>query len=125
MTTQSSERIPELTLGWRLKMALGDMKRDDMAEILGVNPATISRWMADKGAAPKRAYLSQWAFATGTSLAWLETGNPGNGGPTNPTSAPREPKKPSGDLASLTARKRARAHGNTPGGNTRRYSAAA
>lgn len=74
MSTQRDERIPPLTLGWRLKMALGDMKRDDMADALGVNPATVSRWTADKGAPPKRAYLAQWALITGVDLKWLESG---------------------------------------------------
>lgn len=85
MTTERSERIPQLTLGWRLKMALGDMKRDEIAETLGVNPATISRWMADKGAPPKRAYILQWAMVTGVPVAWLETGQiPSDGGPGEP-----------------------------------------
>lgn len=81
MSTQRHERIPRLTLGWRLKMALGDMKRDDMAVALGVNPATVSRWTADKGAPPKRAYLAQWALITGVDLDWLEHGHGPFGGP--------------------------------------------
>lgn len=60
MSTQTiSGRVPELTLGWRLKMALGDMRRDDIAESLGVNPATVTRWMGDRGAKPRRAYILQ------------------------------------------------------------------
>lgn len=121
MTTERSERIPELTLGWRLKMALGDMKRDDMAEVLGVNPATISRWMADKGSPPKRAYLAQWAFATGVPVEWLEIGR----GPSTPPEGPR----PAGDgttadLDQLTAQKAARAR-TSRSANNRRYAAAA
>ncbi len=67
-------RIPALTLGWRLKMTLGDMHAHEMADLLGVNRGTVSRWMADKGAPPKRAYLLQWALATDTEYEWLETG---------------------------------------------------
>lgn len=75
-------RIPTLTLGWRLKMALGEMHAQEMADLLGVNRGTVSRWMADKGAPPKRAYLLQWAMATDTDYGWLETGNaPGSIGP--------------------------------------------
>lgn len=98
--------MPELTLGWRLKMALGDMKRDDMAALLGVNPATVSRWCADKGAAPKRAYIIQWAMATGVSAEWLEAGL---------TAQPVPPTPPGGGLGinteaveRLAAQKRAR-----------------
>src|SRR5690348_7259580 len=75
MSTQRAERIPRVTLGWRLKMALDDIKRDEMAELLGVNPSTVSRWMADKGTPPKRAFLAQWAMRTNVPLEWLETGD--------------------------------------------------
>lgn len=107
MTTQRSERIPELTLGWRLKMALGDMKRDEMAGVLGVNPATVSRWMSDKGAPPKRAYLAQWAFATGVSVDWLESGEP------VPTTTPPDPGQRDAALHRLTQAKKGRLAGPT------------
>lgn len=83
MTTERQERIPALTLGWRLKMSLGEMSRDEIARIMDVTPSTISRWMADKGAPPKRPYLIQWALATGTPVEWLATGEAvvSNGGP--------------------------------------------
>lgn len=68
MTAAHEEGIPPLTLGWRLKMALGDMQRGEMAEHLGVDPGTLSRWMADKGAPPRRAYIVQWALVTGVRL---------------------------------------------------------
>lgn len=74
MSTQTHGSVPELTLGWRLQMALGDMKVQDMADALGVSRATAGRWMHDKGAAPKRAYILQWALATGVDADWLETG---------------------------------------------------
>ncbi len=113
MTTQRTERIPSLTLGWRLKMALGDMKRDDMADALGVNPATVSRWMADKGAAPKRAYLAQWALMTQVPVEWLESGVESEG-PDGPDGGDR---KPSDQLARLTDQKRSRSRVT----DTRRY----
>lgn len=74
MTTERYERIPELTLGWRLKMSLGEVTRDEIARVMDVTPSTISRWMSDKGAPPKRPYLIQWALVTGVPVEWLETG---------------------------------------------------
>lgn len=67
------EQVPLLTLGWRLKMALNmaDLSREHMADALGVSPATISRWMADKGAPPRRAYVTAWANETRVALEWL------------------------------------------------------
>src|SRR5688572_24824731 len=67
-------RVPELTLGWRLKMALGDMPATDMADALGVSRQTVSRWMADRGAPPRRVYIRAWADLTDTDLTWLLTG---------------------------------------------------
>lgn len=82
MTTQRQERIPELTLGWRLRLALGEMTRDEIAATMDVTPGTISRWCADKGAPPKRPYIVQWALATGVPVEWLEHGiEPDTGGP--------------------------------------------
>ena len=81
MTTAEQERVPTLTLGWRLKMALGEMKRNEMADHLGVDPGTLSRWMADKGAPPKRVYIIQWALMTGVRLDWLESGRAPEGAP--------------------------------------------
>lgn len=76
MSTQPTEgRIPELTLGWRLKMSLRGMSREQMADALGVDKATITRWMGDRGARPRRAYLSQWALITGVDREWLSTGH--------------------------------------------------
>lgn len=81
MSTQTQERIPALTLGWRLKMALGEMSAQTMADHLGVSRQTLSRWMADKGAPPKRAYVVQWALATGVPVEWLERGAVDQSGP--------------------------------------------
>lgn len=77
MTQQSSSEIPELTLGWRLKMALehNHVSRSEMAEELGVDPATITRWTGDRGAPPKAGFLKQWALRCGVPYEWLVTGN--------------------------------------------------
>lgn len=109
MSTQSTERrIPPLTLGWRLKMSLGDMKRDEMAEQLGVNPATISRWMADRGAPPKRAYLAQWSLITDTDLDWLETGDGEDDDTGPPDGGTSGSPTPATALDELAKRKRGR-----------------
>lgn len=56
-------------------MSLEDvMSVQDMADYLGVSRATLSRWMADKGAPPRRAYIAQWALATDVPIEWLEKG---------------------------------------------------
>ena len=75
MSTSPQDRghVPALTLGWRLKMALGHHKVEWIAHELGVSRQTASRWMADNGAPPKRAYLQQWAALTGVDASWLET----------------------------------------------------
>lgn len=55
-------------------MALGDYGAAEMAQALGVDRSTVSRWMADRGAPPKAAYIKQWALITNTDPKWLETG---------------------------------------------------
>lgn len=103
MSTAKHERVPQVTLGWRLKMALahGDLRREEMATHLGVDPGTLSRWMADKGAPPKRAYLQMWALATNVDSGWLETGQE--------ETTPDPPGGQHDELAALTASKRGRA----------------
>lgn len=65
--------IPEWTLGWRLQRALAHsgISAEQMASELGVVRATVSRWMHDKGAPPRAAYVKQWALRTGVSYRWL------------------------------------------------------
>lgn len=113
MSTQRDERIPPLTLGWRLKMSLGEMPVHEMADQLGVSRATLSRWMGDKGAPPRRAYLAAWSLATGVPVEWLETGvGADNGGGPDPGAG-----ESSSELARLTEvkRRRARGHGESTG----------
>lgn len=81
MSEVAHARVPELTQGWRLKMALGDMPVQEMADVLGVSRSQVSRWMNDRGARPKRAYILQWALMTGVDPVWLESGKaPTQGG---------------------------------------------
>ena len=88
-TSSQVGAIPELTLGWRLKMALGSLRVEEMAEELGVNRATVSRWMSDKGAPPKTAYIKQWALRTGVPYVWLDEGKVSKPDPEGGTSLPR------------------------------------
>lgn len=76
-----SHGIPALTLGWRLKMALGDMPAHEIADALEVARGTVSRWMADKGAPPRSVYIKQWALITRTDPTWLLTGQSANPNP--------------------------------------------
>lgn len=115
MSTQSSEqRIPALTLGWRLQMALGEGSAQEMADSLGVSRATVSRWMHDKGSAPKRAYIAQWSLLTGVPVEWLSEGI---SSPTGPPDGGQSTSDTTAAVAKLAAEKRKR----TRRGTTERY----
>src|SRR5690349_4653561 len=77
--THAQHRAPEVTLGWRLRMALefAGIKADDMARELGVHRGTITRWTHDVGAAPRGIYLRQWAELCEVPFTWL-AGEPGH-----------------------------------------------
>ena len=84
MSDTEYDRIPPLTLGLRLKMAMtwAGYGREDMATEIGVSPSTISRWTNDVGEPPHRGYIVTWATFTRCDLQWLFTGEqPTNGGP--------------------------------------------
>jgi transcriptional regulator with XRE-family HTH domain len=70
--------VPEITLGWRLRIALerADIKADDMAKELGVHRGTITRWTHDIGREPRPIYLQRWADICGVPYAWLLAGVP-------------------------------------------------
>jgi len=73
MSDVAHEHIPELTLEWRLKMSLGKMTGQEMADALEISRTTISRWMSGRGKPPS-VYVKQWALITGTNMQWLLTG---------------------------------------------------
>ena len=84
MSDTRYDRIPPLTLGLRLKMAMSwaGYHREDMAAEMGVDASTVSRWMNDKDAPPNRGYISAWAAFTRCDFQWLLTGEqPPDGGP--------------------------------------------
>ncbi|HEY2088523.1 MAG TPA: helix-turn-helix transcriptional regulator [Mycobacterium sp.] len=68
--------IPPLTLGWRMQMALGyaGITVQEMADELEMSRGSLSRWINDKGAPPRRVFLNQWAMRTGVDARWLATG---------------------------------------------------
>ena len=76
MSDTEYDRIPPLTLGLRLKMAMNfaGYDRVDMAAELGVDKSTISRWTNDDGAPPNRGYVLAWAVFTHCDVQWLLTG---------------------------------------------------
>lgn len=87
--------VPALSLGWRLQMSLrhGHVSVDEMAKYLDYSRSQLSRWMNDRGPAPRDALIRQWALRCGVDSDWLLTGvlppvdppSPG-GGPSLPTS---------------------------------------
>lgn len=71
---QEQRRIPELTLGWRLRLAAGKLTRTEMANALEVDRKTVYRWTTDEGAPPRKVFIRQWALITRTDPEWLLTG---------------------------------------------------
>lgn len=127
MTSQTQERIPAVTLKWRLQMALdaGGISVEEMSSQLDVSRSTVSRWLNGRGAAPKRPFLIQWALATGVSLTWLETGEGGaSPSPTGPGQDKPSTTHTGTALDKLTQEKRARAR-HAGGSSNQQYVAAA
>jgi transcriptional regulator with XRE-family HTH domain len=58
----------------RMSLDYANISVKQMATQLGVSRTTLSRWMADKGERPKRAYISQWALSTGVPFTWIDSG---------------------------------------------------
>ena len=71
----TATQVPEWTLGDRLRKARekAGLKQDEMAEIFGVSPATISNW--ENGQRMPRtgelALAKEWAFQTSVPFDWL------------------------------------------------------
>src|SRR5665647_3920943 len=78
--------IPELTLGWRLQMALGhaNLTVQEMADELGMSRGSLSRWLNDRGAPPRPVFIKAWALRTGVPAEWLLTGHAENPRPGDP-----------------------------------------
>ena len=65
--------VPALTLGCRLRMALGGRYAQWMADELGVDKSTVSHWLNDK-TLPKLGMIRAWAVISGVDYDWLRTG---------------------------------------------------
>lgn len=78
--------VPQLTLGWRLQMALGHghVTVQEMADDLGMARSSLSRWLNDHGAPPRRIFILRWAVRTGVDAHWLEFGHTKNPRPDDP-----------------------------------------
>lgn len=76
MSITEAPSIPEVTLGWRMRLALAhaDMSIEDMGDHLGVHRATISRWLNEHGTPPRDGFLRLWALRTGVPFEWLAHG---------------------------------------------------
>lgn len=63
-------------MSWRLRRALeyGRVSVAEMARELGVNRATVSRWMHGSSR-PRAAYLKVWALRCGVRYEWLFDGS--------------------------------------------------
>jgi transcriptional regulator with XRE-family HTH domain len=88
MSDIATNDIPEITLGWRLRMAMerAGLKAEEMADMMDVHRGTITRWTHDIGAAPRPIYLQKWAEICRVRYDWLAGGaadrpRAGNGGP--------------------------------------------
>lgn len=114
-TMTNPGRVPQFTLGWRLRLALesADMSVQYMAEALGYSRSTISRWLNDQDE-PRAAVMAQWALLTGVDRKWLDTGLSTTPPPDRPTGEPDA-------LGKLAAAKRSRQRFDTPGGVTEGY----
>ena len=73
MTNVTPGRVPEPSLGMRLRMSLGDRQAQWMARQLGVSSATVSRWMRGVSV-PALGMLRAWATITDVDFDWLRTG---------------------------------------------------
>ena len=73
MTT--AMRIPDWTLGWRLRRALDEANvgMDEIAHELGVSRNTIGNWCHDRNR-PSTLHLKQFALRCGVPYEWLKTG---------------------------------------------------
>lgn len=73
MSDTAANDIPEITLGWRLRMAMerAGLKAEEMADLMDVHRGTITRWTHDIGSPPRSIYLQKWAEICRVRYDWL------------------------------------------------------
>ena len=83
------ERIPQFQQYHRLRLALEveDIGVQEMADYLGVERNSVSRWINGR-TQPSKQTLRLWAMRTGVPLEWLETGLPRLDSNQEPTDSP-------------------------------------
>ena len=78
VATTLSEALAFHQGDWMKKaLDVASVSSKSMAEYLGVEPATVSRWLNGKRA-PSKQTLRLWALRTGVPLSYLETGSLAN-----------------------------------------------
>lgn len=115
----AAERIPEWTLGDRLRKAraLTGMNTREFAAQIGVSHGTVTNAEGDKRAV-RQITLNAWSLATGVPVEWLQSGI---GAPT-PTPPPGIQPAETDALRELTkAKAKRRAY---RGGHTHQYAVA-
>lgn len=97
MSTQEAGRIPQWTLGEKLRKAREDaeLQQQQLADKIGISRRSVSAYENDDSI-PSRPVLLSWALATGVRLRWLKD------------DAPRTDAEPGGEDT----------EGPTDGGNT-------
>lgn len=110
-----ADGVPELTLGWRIQMALAaaGLKQTDLMEHFELSRGTISRWCRDEGVPPRRYQIQQIALMTGVNAGWLETGiapteTGPDGGECPQSVSIRRPADYKGDVLAFPVRQRGR-----------------
>lgn len=90
MSTNVNERIPEWTLGDRLRKArlMAGLEQQEFADELGISRGTVHNYEMDRTRV-KRPFLLAWSMRTGVPMEWLERGvlpahSPTDGGQSEP-----------------------------------------
>lgn len=111
MSTELGEAgvVPEWTLGDRLTKArkMSGMTVAEFAEQIGVSDRTVNNAENDRRSV-RAITLNAWAWATGVSRHWLETGE---GVMPNPPSGRQEARGPTDRIEQFAAEKRRRGRG--------------
>lgn len=74
MLSDKGTRIPTFHIGDRLQKAraTAGLSQGELAEALGVDRRTVSRW--ENGQSVKRSTVLLYAMRTGVDADWIETG---------------------------------------------------